>query len=184
MLRTLPGALCALTLLLLCSCGGNGAKAPASGTQGNAGGNQSPPAREIALSLSARPEGQNWRVTLAAPLARDLYQFAGSISYDNTRYEVLAAEAGGGLGDPSQALYVSGEPEPGRLDFAYTRRMAGPGMDGNLNLYSIVVRPLSNDPADAAAVAADFQLDLSPERIKARDSRRQDLRCVLQESQR
>lgn len=182
MLRTLLCALGAICLLILAACGGGTAKAPASGNQSAGPSAPADTQGELDLALQAQAEGTNWRITLSAPNATDLYQIAGSISYDTTRFSVVTAEAGGGLGGPVEALYVSGEPEPGRLDFAYTKRAAGPGFSGQLNLYSVVVQPLDGAAQlSPAQVASEFRLELAEGRIRARDSRKQDLRCRIQE---
>ncbi len=179
----LLGAAGAACLLFLAACGG-AVKAPVSGKPADPG---APPASsaQLELALNAVPSDSLWRVTLSAPTARDLYQIAGSISYDTSRYEIVRTEAGGGLGSPEDALYISGEPQPGKLDFAYTRRMAGPGVDGPTNLYSIIVRPL--DAAGSLSpgeIASDFELDLADSRLVARNSRKQNLRCSLKVVQR
>ena len=150
------------------------------GCQGGAGTSQNPAspsentgdpavAGPIDLQLSAMSDGANERVVLTARDARDLYQIASTIVYDPARYEVLSIEAGGGLGMPEDSYFVAGEPESGRIDFAYTKRFSGPGASGDVNLLHIVVRPLDKFRL------SDFRMDNAPGTTLVRDSRKRDV---------
>ena len=151
-----------VALLALAGCRGGGFL-PAHSDQDSPSGST---AGKLSLSLDARQQGGDYRLLLAAPSAEDLYQVAGTLLYDPQRYEVVAVESGGGLGDPTQSYFVSGETEQGRLRFAYTKRFWGEGASGPVSLMAIRVRPLS------AFRLGDFQLDQRSGMLRVRNSRR------------
>lgn len=182
MLRTFLSVCCTLLLLPLFACGGGRRATTADdGNAAPAAPDSQRSAGKLELTLTAAPEGGNWRVSLAAPEAIDLYQIAGSLDFDPAAYEVLSQEAGGGLGDPTQALYISRETSPGHLDFAYTRRNYGSGASGDLLLYSLLVRPRGAEVVDAAQVTSAFKLDQGAGHLLARDSSKRSFALRLQE---
>jgi hypothetical protein len=190
MLRTLFLILAGLLVLLCAACGGgnsrganlgagngagqgNTAQQPASGSQSGLAAPHSQSAGELELNIAAAPDGDDWRVTLSASAAKDLYQLAGSIDFDPAAYEILSPEAGGGLGGPENAIFSAQQRISGRLDFAYSIRRFGPGRDGELSLISLKVRSLSGDKPSASEVARAFKLDNSEGRLLARSSSKQ-----------
>jgi hypothetical protein len=144
-------------LLLLVSCGGG-----FNGARPGPGGKQS--AGELALRLSASESGGTVKVVLSAPAAADLYQLAGTLLYDADKYSILAVEAGGGLGNPEESYFFSSEQTPGKLGFAYTKRMWGAGANGACQL--LVLRA----EAKGAFSPADFKLDTRAGQLRARNS--------------
>jgi hypothetical protein len=157
-------------LLLLVSCGG-GRSAPRSGDQNPPPGNPQAPvdlgptAGSVHVALNATQDGNEWRVELVAPDASDLYQIGGTLAFDGAKYEVIAVEAGGGLGQPDTSYFVGQQTAPGRVDFAYTKRFFGEGSSGKLSLVHLRVRPTGRFEL------SDFRLDRA-RRLLARDSRR------------
>ena len=125
---------------------------------------QSAPALKLGLRLTAEQSGGDWRVLLTAPNASDLYQIAGTLRYDPARYDVLGVEAGGGLGGFEDCYFLSGEPVPGSIAFAYTKRRHGAGAGGDVTLLAVRVSPRG------AFRVADFELDSAPGALVARDS--------------
>src|SRR4051812_11195913 len=119
-----------ILLVLLAGCGG-GHRAPSGSSQtpapGGSGNSPTPnaDAGSVRLVLDAKPDGGEWRVNLRAPGASDLYQVGGTLAFDTTKYQVVAVEAGGGLGQPDTSYFVGQETEPGRVAFAYTKRYWG-----------------------------------------------------------
>jgi hypothetical protein len=152
-----------LLAYLLAGCQGN-TSGPASTSDPKPGGNQT-----AALELDAQPQAGNWRVTLAAEGAVDLYQAAGTLVFPPGAYEVLAIEAGGGLGGPQECFFAGKETTPGKVDFAYTRRFYGPGRDGEVALVSIIVAPHGDFSL------ADFQVDRDQGALLIRDSAKQPI---------
>jgi hypothetical protein len=157
--------------LLLAGCAGGSSAGPR-------GGQDSAPvipaAGTLLLDFVTEQVGDEVTVELRAPSAVDLYQVAGTLQFDPLRYEFVAVEAGGGLGQPGEALFVGQESQPGRVDFAYTQRWQGPGRNGLLRLLRLRVR------ATGQFDRADFSLDLRPDKLRARDSRRRDLAARLE----
>ena len=88
--------------------------------------------------------------------ATDLYQAAGRVEFPTGQYQVLAVQAGGGLGGPQECYFVGKETDPGQVDFAYTKKFYGPGVDGDAMLVSLVVVPLGQ------FAQADFSLAGQP----------------------
>lgn len=107
------------------------------------------------------------RLMLAARDATDLYQVAGTLSYDPARYDLLNVEAGGGLGGPEDCYFVGGETVQGRVAFAYTKRWHGAGAQGSVNLLSVVIAPRR------AFSLADFSVDTGPGQLLLRNSAKQ-----------
>jgi hypothetical protein len=162
---TLLGAL----LLALVGCGGGDSDAI------RAGGPNSQPVGaseqgDAAIELSTVKEGVNHRVNLHARGALDIYQIAGTLSFDGGRYSVVGIEAGGGLGGPEDAIFLCAESAPGRLDFAYTKRAYGPGVSGDAWLLSVLVEPQAG-----AFSLGDFSLAEGPGKLLVRDGRKQAL---------
>ena len=165
-------------LLLLASCGG-GHRAARGGQQdqlpGNSTGGQpaaDPNAGNVHLTLTAEQDGSDWRINLIAPSASDLYQIGGTLAFDSSKYEVVAVEAGGGLGQPENSYFVGKETSPGRVAFAYTKRFYGAGSSGKLWLVSLRVHPRSTFNA------ADFKLDEN-QKLMARDSKKRVMRVEV-----
>lgn len=158
-------------LLLLAACQGGGGTAPtlARATPDPFGAPPGP----LQLELNAADTGDQWRVTLQAPQAQDLYQLAGTLLYDPARYSIVTVEAGGGLGGPEESYFVWGQRTPGRIDFAYTRRYHGKGASGPTALLSVRFRPL------AGFALADFTLDAAEGALLARDSLKRVLEVSL-----
>ncbi|MCB1217605.1 hypothetical protein KDL44_09435 [bacterium] len=175
-MRQLKSLVTCLGLLLLLGCGGSG-----SGDSGNTplpAGNTAPGAdnadRSISLVLEATPlTGDEWSLMLSADDAADLYQLAGSLQFDPLRYEVLSTEAGGGLGGPEEAYFLSSGEDSGTLDFAYTSRYWGRLNSGDLNLLRLRLRAL-----DGFSLA-DFSLPLETDVLRLRDSRKRELEPSL-----
>jgi hypothetical protein len=154
-----------ISLFFLVGCSGGAA---GSRLHTNPGGSVAPAtAGALKLSLSAAPEGGGYRLMLAAPSAQDLYQIAGAVKYDPQRYDLRTVEAGGGLGGPEDCYFVSGETTTGRIAFAYTKKLYGPGASGSVNLLCLRVTP------KAGFSLADFSLDLTPGKLLARNSKKQ-----------
>ncbi|MCH7471558.1 hypothetical protein IIA79_01200, partial [bacterium] len=65
--------------------------------------------------------------------------------------------------------FFSGEPVPGELAFAYTRRYFGPGASGPVDLLSVKITPLDH------FTLSDFELDTSPGALIVRDSAKREL---------
>ncbi len=170
MLR-LNSTLTIIILLLLLGCGG-GSNAPGDQARLSPPAGQPDPAAAgpVRLLLSAEPiAAGEWSLMLSSEDTGDLYQIAGSIEFDPQAYEVLSAEAGGGLGGPDEAYFVNSGSTDGTLDFAYTSRFFGRLNSGNLNLLRLRVRP------SGQFSLADFNLATDTDRIRLRDSARQDL---------
>jgi hypothetical protein len=154
-----------LVLVCLCaSCQGNRFFQP--GTTDPGGGQT---ASSVKLKLDAEPQGANWRVTLAATNAHDLYQAAGTLAFPAGTYDVLAIEAGGGLGGPQECIFAGKETAPGQVRFAYTRHYYGAGVDGTAALVSVVVVP------HGKFTLGDFQLERGQGECVLRDSKKQAL---------
>src|SRR5688572_28815146 len=130
-------AFCIFFLLILTACG----KGAAPRQQGSGDAPPEGTAGSVRLVLDAEQDGSQWRVNLRAPGARDLYQVGGTLAFDPLKYDVVAVEAGGGLGQPDSSYFAGQETEPGRVSFAYTRRYWGEGASGDLWLVSLRVRP-------------------------------------------
>ena len=96
----------------------------------------------------------------------DLYQFAGSVSFPEDRYEIMLVESGGGLGGPLESLFAGGVTEPGRVDLAYTKRYKGPGSFGDIRIASIKVLPRERFNI------RDFRIDSAGDSLIIRDSDR------------
>ncbi len=126
----------------------------------------------LVLSSETAADG-NRRILLHGRNARDLYQIAASLRFDPVLYDIVLVEAGGGLGDPEQSYFLDSQSEPGKLDFAYTRRWYGDGVNGDPLLLSVKVRPL------AAFNLSDFRIDNNTESIRVRDSRKHVLPCLV-----
>lgn len=170
----LRSILISASLLALLGCGG-GANSPAGAPgagQLNAPSSGAP--GSAALDLSAQREGASYRVNLYAQGASDLYQIAGTLSFDGGRYRVLTVEAGGGLGSPEEAVFLGTESAPGQVDFAYTKRAYGAGYSGDLWLLSVIVEPQAGDFS-----LGDFSLDQQPGKLLLRDSKKQALSVSL-----
>jgi hypothetical protein len=160
-------------LLLISSCGGGGSQRAGSPAVSN--GEQPSPGRTagaLKLQLDAVPDGARWRVNLTAPQAADLYQIAGTLEYDQQGLRIVNIEAGGGLGGPEDAYFLSSTDEPGRIDFAYTMRLYGPGASGSVNLVSFVVESAGGANLSAVQLESAFTLPSSPVALRARDSQR------------
>jgi hypothetical protein len=192
MLRSIHLTLICVAAFALAACGGSGVSRNNVTTGGNtpatpAGldGAAAPHAQSaggLSLAFRAVPEGSDWRVTLAAPSARDLYQIAGSVEFDASQFEIVSPEAGGGLGGPGDAFFTAKESTPGKLDFAYTIRRYGPGRDGAVDLLSLLVR--QKNPASGlsdTALARAFRLQTADGATLARSSSKQRFELNLQE---
>jgi hypothetical protein len=160
-----------ISLVVLTGCAG-GAMHPRVGPGATAGpdgpgSGQAKTAGELQLQLSAAAEGGAYRLMLSAPNAADIYQIAGTLAYDTSRYTLIATEAGGGLGGPEAAYFLAGETAQGRIAFAYTKRAYGPGASGGVNLLSVRVTP------NAGFSLGDFSLDTSAGRLLVRNSKKQ-----------
>lgn len=165
-------------LVLLASCGG-GHRTVRGGQQDLLPGSNragqpapNPDAGSVKLTLTSEQDGSDWRVNLMAPSASDLYQVGGTLTFDSTRYEVVAVEAGGGLGQPEDSYFVGQETSPGRVSFAYTKRFYGAGNSGKLWLLSLRVHP------KGSFSAADFKLDQN-QKLLARDSRKRVMKVEV-----
>jgi hypothetical protein len=156
-------ALPVLIFLLVSACG-KGVGTPRQ--QGSQPGDGT--AGTVRLTLTSEEVEGEYRVNLQAPGASDLYQVAGTLTFDPLKYEVVAIEAGGGLGQPDSSYFAGQETAPGRAVFAYTRRFWGEGADGDLWLVSLRVRPRG------AFRLADFAVDRES-RLLARDSKKREL---------
>jgi hypothetical protein len=169
-------ALIVSLLLILASCGGGGSRprtgqpdAPAGGVQQPGQPQPDPAAGSLRVTLTSEQDGNDWRVTLTAPSASDLYQIGGTLAFDSAKYEVVSIEAGGGLGQPGDSYFVGKESSPGKVGFAYTKRYWGSGASGKLALVSLRVRPVG------AFSLTDFKLDPAA-KLLARDSQRRVMR--------
>jgi len=160
-----------LGLLLLAACQGGGGTAPTLAP--TAPDQVGEPPNLLQLEITAAEVGDLWRVTLQAPQAQDLYQLAGTLVYDPARYSIATVEAGGGLGGPEESYFVWGQRDPGRIDFAYTRRYYGAGVSGPAALLSVRVRPV------AQFALADFRLDTAENALLARDGLKRVLEVSL-----
>jgi hypothetical protein len=89
------------------------------------------------------------------------------VKYDPQRYDLQNVEAGGGLGGPEECYFVGGESSAGRIAFAYTKKLYGPGVSGSVNLLSLRVAP------KAGFSLSDFSLDTAPGKLLARNSKKQ-----------
>jgi hypothetical protein len=158
-------------LLILTGCGGGSASR--SGNPNRPNGGVSDAAGTVKLTLDAEEQGGEWRVNLRAPQATDLYQVAGTLTFDALKYEVVAVEAGGGLGQPEDSYFVGRETEPGRVAFAYTKRYHGSGVSGDTWLVSLRVRPTGKFNA------ADFKLLQGERQLTARDSRKRRMTVTV-----
>lgn len=150
-----------LLLILLAGCRG-GSKSAITDAPDAPNNSASGP---VALSLDAVEQDGTWRVTLTAT-GKDIYQAAGTLLCSEDSYNVLSIEAGGGLGGPRDCYFVGKETEPGKIDFAYTKRFHGSGVNGEAALLSIVVEPHSGFSL------GDFTLAAEPE-LLIRDSAKQ-----------
>lgn len=164
-------AIAAVAVVLFVACGGNGSDPDSSAPLPTETGSDR---QVLDLGLSSESYGDGThRVLLHGHGARDLYQIAGTLNYDPALYEIVLVEAGGGLGNPEQSYFIDNRDVPGSLDFAYTRRWHGPGVDGDPLLLSVKVRPLG------AFELSDFSIDTSADALRLRDSQKQDLRCLV-----
>lgn len=163
-------------MILLAGCGGGG-QATLSPLPAGRPAPASNDARSLTLKLQAEDAGANRRVVLVATDAVDLYQLAGTLTYDSSRYQLVEAASAGGLGEPDDSYFMCQETEPGRLDFAYTRRFYGPGVTGEVPLLDVVVSP------SAQFSLADFAIDDQPGELLARDSAKRELAIVTPEVQ-
>jgi hypothetical protein len=116
------------------------------------------------LELTAAKAGSGWAVTLHSADATDLYQLAGTIRFDPGKYRMVNSEAGGGLGGPEDCLFLAEEAHPGRMAFAYTRRIWGEGASGDMVLLRLTVEP------QGQFSLADFELLTGNDELLARDS--------------
>lgn len=157
-------------VLFLFACGGGGGQqgqqSPAQQVQGS--DNALRQTLDLQLSSESYDDG-SYRVLLHGKHARDLYQIAGSLRYDFALYEVIVVEAGGGLGQPDNSYFIDNIAEPGKLDFAYTRRWHGDGVNGDPLLMAVKVRPLG------AFDLKDFRLEPQTDRFMLRDSDKQEI---------
>lgn len=150
-------------IVLLAGCrGGAGLDGPAA--ENNPG--------QLQLLLSAVQAGADWDLILSAHQASDLYQIAGALEFDATRYELLSSEAGGGLGGPDDSYFLAEQRQLGRLDFAYTMRFWGSGANGSLELLRLRVR------AQNEMHLTDFELRTGPGELIARNGRKQQFTGV------
>jgi len=157
-----------ISLLLLAGCGGGGQS-----STGLTEDVAKPVTGVLPLELRAQGEGTQWRVELVTPAAADLYQLAGGITYDPAKYSVDNVTDGGGLGNGEATYFAWGETAPGALDFAYTKRFYGDGVDGAacLAVFEITTAQGFN--------LADFSIDPDPTATLARDSRKDPLEIKL-----
>ncbi len=161
-------ALILLVLLILAGCGGGSSSRANPGEQQNNNG-ASDAAGSVKLTLDAVQEGNVWRINLRAPRASDLYQVAGTLAFDTLKYDVVAVEAGGGLGTPENSYFAGQETSPGRVAFAYTRRYYGAGVSGDTWLVSLRVSP------SATFSLSDFTLLQGDGAVLCRDSQKRKL---------
>lgn len=108
-------------------------------------------------------------VVLETHDAQDLYQIAGAITYDPTRYAVEDVNQGGGLGEPASTYFAWGERQPGRIEFGYTKRYRGAGSYGTAQLLKLTVTPQSG------LMMGDFALDTRTSQLLARDSLKHEI---------
>lgn len=158
-----------MILILLVGCSGSGNQSLLSVQDPQ----ESPDAGVVQLALKAVQAGTTYKVTLLSPAASGLYQIAGSLEYDSQRYSLLSVEPGGGLGDADDTYFAWGEPWTGSIDFAYTRRFHGPGVEGQAGLVVFTV-----DAPDGFS-ATDFRLDTAPGSLVVRDSSKQAMEARL-----
>lgn len=164
-----------LFLLLLMGCGGGGSVPGAQQLdQPLPVNNQPADSDQARLVLDAEALGNGeWSLMLRASQASDLYQIAGTLQFDPNAYELLSVEAGGGLGDPSEAYFVNSGGRNGELDFAYTSRYYGRINSGDLNLLRLKLRPTTEFSL------ADFSLPLETDSLLIRNSGKQLLEPSL-----
>ena len=79
----------------------------------------------------------------------------------------------GGLGGEQDSYFLWEETQPGRIDFAYTRRYFGPGASGDVNLLRVEFESLEETGGP------DFALDSSPGALLARDSAKRQFEVVV-----
>lgn len=157
-----------IALILLAGCGGGGGATlsplPSSGAA---------PTPEtsgpLTLALEVETAGDARRIVLSARDAVDLYQLAATLEYDASRYQLVEAVSGGGLGNAAESYFICEETAPGQLDFAYTRRYYGPGASGEVRLLEVVVNPL------AEFALSDFSISDQPGALLARDGAKREL---------
>ncbi|HES58323.1 MAG TPA: hypothetical protein ENO21_02725, partial [Firmicutes bacterium] len=123
-----------LLIALVASCRGGGGDNSAALESGPAQFDANP-----GLQLSWAESGGSVDVTLTAGQVVDLYQAAAAITYPPDKYTISEIAPGGGLGNPSETFFAGAETRPGRLEFGYTKRFAGPGELGNVALLSFRV---------------------------------------------
>lgn len=155
-----------LTLVLLCLMAGCHGNSPSTPNLPDSDGTGS--GGLVQLNLTSQDQDGTWRVTLTAQDASDLYQAAGRLSFPQGEYDVLAVEAGGGLGGPQDCYFAGKETAPGQVDFAYTRRFYGTGVAGEAALLRVVVAPRGK------FALKDFRLADEP-RLLLRDSKKRVL---------
>ena len=110
---------------------------------------------------------------MAANDTADLYQIAATIRFPAGQYEIDRIEAGGGLGGPEESFFVGDVTEPGKLDFAYTRRFLGPGRNGRIQLISFRAN------FQGAFSLDDFAVADAPADLVVRDGSKQAITMQL-----
>jgi hypothetical protein len=168
-----------LVLLLLMGCGGSGHDSglPLTVSDPDSGqpGSQLEHAANLVLAAQALESGE-WSLMLSSREASDIYQIAGSLLFDQTKYEIVSVEAGGGLGGPDEAYFVNSYESAGELDFAYTSRYFGSIHSGNINLLRLKIRPV-----DSFSLT-DFSLPTTPDKLLVRDSHKRALETSFRRS--
>lgn len=138
------GAVLAIFLFLCTACGGvNGSQPDPSGVelpQTNIDANT------LALTEDFSTEGDASKltVTLTAESFFDLYQIAGTLSYDADSLELTGVSQGSFLGDPPGVMFFQRTDEPGRIPFTLTRRSISAGAIGRGILLRAQFRVLTN----------------------------------------
>lgn len=154
-----------LLFLLLAGCGGGGNSENAAQLQSGS----ADPGSKAGLQLTWADTGSQIRVTLLAGQAEDLYQAAATITYPKEKYTISEISAAGGLGDPAETYFAGDITGPGRLEFGYTKRFAGPGEFGDVPLLRFSV-----DKTDEFSIG-DFVIDFQDSPPLVRDSNKQPI---------
>lgn len=161
------GAVFAIFLLACTACGGaNGSQPDVSGVEPLTFGVD---ANTLALTEDFSTEGDTSKltVTLTAESFFDLYQIAGTLSYDAESLELTGVSQGSFLGDPPEVIFFHRTDDPGQIPFTLTRRSISLGATGRGVLLRAQFKLLTN--------RLPVQLVWLEEELVVRDSLRHDI---------
>ena len=86
-----------------------------------------------ALKFTSEAQGDVLHVQVTAINAADLYQMGGRLKYDSSALEFLAMSPGDSFGKPDERFEFAGVRD-GDVEFAISKRYAGPGANGTLTV--------------------------------------------------